>query len=263
MPKRKYTSQYGMARRTRPRRFVRRSQVTSYVRRPSMRAPSAGTWSIPRYLNDWQRNKDAPFPDRMSVKLLYSDVKTLALGAGGSSQTVFRLNSIFDPDFTGVGHQPRGHDELALMYRRYYVTGCKYEIVPYWAGQSSEPVVKWSAFLTQNSGTTIISANNYDMEESCLRIAPVGYFGGATNQFNNTTINSKVSGYIDLKSVYGVNSVKDDSGAESGFGSNPDRSAFLVIAAANTNASVVSNIAFSVTLTYYTTCLRPVSLSAS
>lgn len=262
--KRKYFTpmQYGM-RSVRRRRFVRRSPETMYMRRPSLRAPSSGTWSIPRYLNNWQRSKDAPFPDRMSVKLLYSDVKTFALSAAGNAQTVFSLNSIYDPDVTGIGHQPRGHDELATLYKRYRVSGCKYEIVPYWAGAANEVPSKWSVFVSQNSATTIISAGNYDMEESPLRVAPVQYFGGSTNQFINTTINGKASGYIDLKSVYGCRDIADDDGAEAGMGSSPTRGAYLIIACQNANSAVTTNIAFNVTLTYYVTCLRPVNLSAS
>ena len=33
----------------------------------------------------------------------------------------FRANSIYDPDLTGTGHQPRGRDQLDLLYRRYQV----------------------------------------------------------------------------------------------------------------------------------------------
>jgi len=34
---------------------------------------------------------------------------------------LFRANSIFDPDFTGVGHQPLSHDQYALRYSQYRV----------------------------------------------------------------------------------------------------------------------------------------------
>jgi len=34
---------------------------------------------------------------------------------------VYRCQSAFDPDFTGVGHQPRGFDELMALYDHYVV----------------------------------------------------------------------------------------------------------------------------------------------
>ena len=35
------------------------------------------------------------------------------------------MNSLFDPNRTGTGHQPYGFDQLSTFYNRYYVTGSK------------------------------------------------------------------------------------------------------------------------------------------
>lgn len=40
----------------------------------------------------------------------------------------YRMNSIFDPDYTGVGHQPLGHDEFAYFYNRYRVLAAKIRV---------------------------------------------------------------------------------------------------------------------------------------
>lgn len=37
------------------------------------------------------------------------------------SQYVFRLNSLYDPNLTGVGHQPQGYDQMAQFYNTYRV----------------------------------------------------------------------------------------------------------------------------------------------
>ncbi len=37
-------------------------------------------------------------------------------------------NGLFDPDITGVGGQPRGFDQLAALYRRYYVIKSNIEV---------------------------------------------------------------------------------------------------------------------------------------
>lgn len=38
---------------------------------------------------------------------------------------VYRLNSLFDPDETGVGHQPYGYDQITPLYRNYKVNAVR------------------------------------------------------------------------------------------------------------------------------------------
>lgn len=53
---------------------------------------------------------------------------------GGAALTyqIYRSNSIYDPDYTGTGHQPRSHDQYALYYRYYRVLGCKIKVTAFW-----------------------------------------------------------------------------------------------------------------------------------
>lgn len=62
------------------------------------------------------------FPVRMPARLVYEDLLTIAPGATLGSY-VFRGNSLFDPDYTGTGHQPRYYDQLTAVYGRYKVLG--------------------------------------------------------------------------------------------------------------------------------------------
>ena len=36
-----------------------------------------------------------------------------------------RLNSLFDPNLSGLGHQPRGFDQLMAVYEKYTVVAAK------------------------------------------------------------------------------------------------------------------------------------------
>lgn len=64
-----------------------------------------------------------PFPDTRLVRHKYADTILLpAAGAPGVPVTwSFRANSMYDPDYTGLGHQPMFHDEMAAQYRFYTV----------------------------------------------------------------------------------------------------------------------------------------------
>jgi hypothetical protein len=58
-------------------------------------------------------------PDSVYVPMKYYD----DFDQSGSivNDEVINLNSIFDPDRSGVGHQPAGYDQWALFYNRYRV----------------------------------------------------------------------------------------------------------------------------------------------
>jgi len=65
------------------------------------------------------------FPTELRTTLRYSDVVTLTSTGNAVTNYVFRMNSLFDPDFTGTGHQPYYFDQFATIYQRYTVIGSK------------------------------------------------------------------------------------------------------------------------------------------
>lgn len=66
-----------------------------------------------------------PIPPRAIVKMKYSDVYN---SNGVNIDHVWNLNSTFDPDRTGTGHQPYGRDTYAALYNRYRVFAVSYVI---------------------------------------------------------------------------------------------------------------------------------------
>jgi hypothetical protein len=57
-------------------------------------------------------NPAASFPQSRSGTFAYGDNYELTNGAGVGAIQVWRANCLFDPDYTNVGHQPRGFDQL-------------------------------------------------------------------------------------------------------------------------------------------------------
>jgi hypothetical protein len=53
--------------------------------------------------------------------LKYCDTFTFSVATLTGTQQVMRLNSLFDPDVTGAGHQPLYFDQYAALYNRYRV----------------------------------------------------------------------------------------------------------------------------------------------
>lgn len=92
-------------------RFLPLRNLARMARRGGLHAPR-----IPRTLGSL-------FPN--SGKLMrhkYADRIVLpAATAGLNSVYVMRANSLFDPDLTGVGHQPMFYDDMAAHYNKYTV----------------------------------------------------------------------------------------------------------------------------------------------
>lgn len=65
-----------------------------------------------------------PIPARFITKHKYAEAVTVS--AAGIAGYKWNLNSLFDPNRSGIGHQPYGYDQLAGLYNRYRVISCKY-----------------------------------------------------------------------------------------------------------------------------------------
>lgn len=74
-------------------------------------------WSYPQGLTTYFD----PFPTSMRAILRYSEVFGADPGAGGTAHYLWRAGSIYDPNFSGAGHQPYGHDTYATIYNHYRV----------------------------------------------------------------------------------------------------------------------------------------------
>jgi len=70
-------------------------------------------------------------PETYMCKLRYNGIVTLNPPAGNvPAIQAYRLNSLFDFDLTGVGHQPTPFDQMASFYKKYFVRGVKVIISP-------------------------------------------------------------------------------------------------------------------------------------
>lgn len=98
-------------------------------RKRSYRSKSRPTYKKRRWTpspyNRVGGNAVVGLPTGMRVQMKYSTRVDLTSAVLSTVENVFRAFSIFDPDYTGVGHQPLGHDQWANLYKRYRVLGSK------------------------------------------------------------------------------------------------------------------------------------------
>lgn len=114
-----------------PRRYVRKQRRPKgrYMRRRAGRGrptPSAATtWSSRKsYRSNASGMTKAitGFPAKMTVTLPYIISGRVNPGVVAYNDQVIRLNGVYDPDFSGAGHQPRGFDQWSLVYTQYRVS---------------------------------------------------------------------------------------------------------------------------------------------
>lgn len=78
------------------------------------------------------------FNNSYTVRLTYADCTNHAFtGAGGSVYRTWSMNSTYDPDVTGTGHQPLMRDLWASQYDYYTVLACHYHIEAFNCGVDS------------------------------------------------------------------------------------------------------------------------------
>lgn len=61
------------------------------------------------------------FPVRTLRRLRYNDSAVLTSTTGSVASYVLRANDLYDPDFTGTGHQPMGFDQMMVFYNHFTV----------------------------------------------------------------------------------------------------------------------------------------------
>lgn len=144
-----------------PRRYVKRTarRPRRVARRGRTSRRSAATNSVGGRLraNAVDRTRALTgFPQRMFVTLPYVTQQRGNSGVISQVDQTFNLGSVFDPDFTGTGHQPRGFDEWAAIYGRYRVWGVKAYIL---MRQRAAHGLIGRVILSNSSGTMATTTN--------------------------------------------------------------------------------------------------------
>lgn len=93
------------------------------------------------------------FPQRLRVKLPYTEAALTFSGAATPQEYVFNGNNLFDPNRTGTGHQPLGYDQIKSMYNRYYVSACKIR-VELWSASTGTYTGAGNMIIVPNNDST-------------------------------------------------------------------------------------------------------------
>lgn len=210
------------------RRVVRRKKYKSYVPRP-----------IPSVT-----------PASQVVRLPYVTHFQLSNASIGEDYRIFRGASIYDPDLTGVGHQPLGHDQWANIYSRYRVISTKITV---WAANGL--VLGNSAYLTLSVARTSGLTSTQDMAEQAgakITMVPAG-----ANQSKMLTM------YKRTRQVIGDKGSKYDEDYTAPFGSNPASDYYFYVAGKQTVGGANLEIGCCVKMEFYVEMYDKIDLTVS
>jgi len=199
-----------------------------------------------------------PFPIRWNRTLRYSQLVTLTAGASGlfGTEQIFRLNSLFDPDLSGVGHQPYGYDSLAALYYRYKVRAVR--VCLRFSDPSADGVLCAAQFQVPSMTQTVTGADASAVMERA---------GVWTHNLNNTGEQVAVlDQYFPMSTLTAVTPQQFENNLEDYQAlctTSPARTPYVRIAIAALDGSSTPTVRLEATIMYYTTFFERIGLSQS
>jgi hypothetical protein len=240
---------------TRKRTYARRTRPT--VKRIKKRAVKKFMRNMRKKSVQYNAGRSV-IANRYLTKLVYSDSFNLSNAVGSTAWQQFRINDLFDPDFTGGGHQPMGFDQFCpTLFSRFVVTGCK--------------VVVEGRFRSSNLDTAPVTGNFFMGAHPVVTSNPPSGMSAVneSRQYISVTRTDqeriRIVKYYDNAKVNGISrrvllSEENYSGNSS---SSPQKSTILNVGFTPTDITTTVNCQFSVTLVYYVQFYSPVPLAQS
>jgi len=179
-----------------------------------------------------------PVAQRYITTMKYCETYTPG-NANGQCPWRLNLNSIHDPNRTGIGHQPYGHDTFATLYNRYRVIAASYVVSAY----SSQGATIQLAALPANEEFSAVSISDY-------RENPRGKFLVQTPGAALKVLKGKV--YLPSLVGRSKSQYMADDRYQAQFGSSPSELAILNLNTQQFDESSLLNTGttYQVTITY-------------
>lgn len=179
-------------------------------------------------------------PATMSTKLAYEQTFSLNAASLADITYGFRLNSLYDPDYSGTGVQPAGLDQWANFYARYSVTSAKI-------------TVTFMNYDTQPKNCSVCCT----MDPTTANLT---YLKMKTTVPSKTTLIGPVSGGHDMKILSIYASYKGMTGQDPNsdentqtFGTNPSRPVYFFLAVSSVDGTTAPYCYVKVHVDYYVT----------
>lgn len=215
----------------------RRVKVT--IRRRAKRRQGNTGVRIPRNVSSLALNT-LPMPNKFRTKMKYVMYGSMDPGAGLYSEQVFNALSLYDPDVTGAGHQPRGFDQTMTMYQLFQVTNClvRIQVVGGPTATGQPGVIALSA--SQDNSSYISSGFDFFEQPSVVY----------SFMNNDASVSKELKLNIIPHTFLGID--KEDASLKGGPGASPSQALYVRFTYASTDLSAENPgpISYIATLVY-------------
>lgn len=190
-----------------------------------------------------------PLTQRIGSKLCWESGQIGTTTSVAPGTFTIRMNSLYDPQYTVGGLQPRGYDEMMAIYGQYRVLGLKIKLY----GQ------------TLTSGSAIIG---YAINSSAIAPGDVNSYLEARNKkfrFCTTDRPVVISTYTSMSKAFGISPkiVRIDDDYQAGLGANPARTQYLHLFWQNNDETTSNGFNIRCCLEFYAMFSHPNVLSSS
>lgn len=175
-----------------------------------------------------------PFPGRMYTRARYSDyhVITATALANLAESKVYRINSIYDPQYALGGNTVTGYAQLAAIYSRYLVTKVRFQVAFY--DPSSDGVRVGLRIRTKDALPSQGETNTQLMAQ------PMTYTAGLANSGKQRKMWSLTIYPWTLMGLSKLEYFSNMSQYSSAMGANPEHDALVDVFAVNQTGSDIS-----------------------
>jgi len=136
-----------------------------------------------------QRYPVTGFPEMLQTRLRYSFFRSYSTTSGtGQDVYQYKLNSMYDCDQTGTGHQPLYRDQLYAIYKYAVVLGCR------WTIEVSTTTITG---VIINAMATTYSATDSDTSTAIER-------GQTARAWTQLSAPKTMTGYVRMKTLFGL-----------------------------------------------------------
>lgn len=226
----------------RKRTFKRKTQGRRNVRRKFLRARRRKR----RYSVRLMRG---PVATTTMAKLAYVQSSTFTPAAGLTTTRLFRCNDLYDPDFTGAGHQPMGFDEIIARYNHFTVVAANIHVK--FIGGS----VLYLAGIHLSGNTTVVVPGEELQERGRTKYQLV-----APNGSRQAVIRYK----FNAKRFFNVKSIVGESLYRGNSSSSPTENAFFhVFGGSHDGATTIGTIHYTARIEYIAVFTEPKQIGQS